>query len=257
MQIMRSNPERVNDALDYGILEVVFAFFLPWLTELEITENDAALWFLIDYADAWILYNDSVLATVAKKTAKTYAKKYDKLIAIYNAEYNPLENYDRSEASTHTRTPDLTKTETHDTQTGVTTNSQTESSINQTQTTTTTPTGYGSTTTHTVSPFDSTGYHANDQTEVTMSGSQEVETEYTGQPDHTETHAGSSTTVTGDITNTETGSETTTIRSTIHGNIGVMSTQQMAEMEIALAQKMAIWKVIEQDVAAAILLQVW
>ena len=90
-----------------------------------------------------------------------------------------------------------------------------------------------------------------------MQGSQEVETSYSGQPDQTETHAGTSTSVTGDITRTETGTETTTIRSTIHGNIGVMSSQQMAEQELALAEKMAIWTVIERDVAAAILLQVW
>lgn len=257
MQIMRSRPEKVSDALEYGIMEVVFAFFIPWLTDLGMDENDAAHWFLIDYADAWILYSDNVLATIGKKTATTYAKKYDKLLAIYNAEYNPLENYDRSEASTHTRTPDLTKTETHDTQTGITTNSQTESSINQTQTQTTTPEGYTSTTTQKVSPFDTSTYSNSSEASTVLTGTQEVSTEYTGSPDLTETHAGSSTTVTGDITNTETGTETTTIRSTIHGNIGVMSSQQMAEQELALANKMAIWKVIEQDLASAILLQVW
>ena len=90
-----------------------------------------------------------------------------------------------------------------------------------------------------------------------MQGSQDVETSYAGDPDQTETHSGSTTSVTGDITRTETGTETTTIRSTIHGNIGVMSSQQMAEQELALAEKMAIWTVIERDVAAAILLQVW
>ena len=136
MEIMRARPEQVKTALDDGIMEVVFAYFLTWLTDLDMDENDAARWFLIDYADAWIQYKESILATLGKKVATTNKKKYDKLIAIYKAQYNPLENYDRSEASTHTRTPDLEHVETHDTQTGTTSNANTLSSINQTQTTT-------------------------------------------------------------------------------------------------------------------------
>lgn len=257
MEIMRSRPEQVKTALDDGIMEVVFAYFLTWLTDLDMDEEDAAQWFLIDYADAWIQYKESILATLGKKVATTNKKKYDKMIAIYKAQYNPLENYDRSEESTHTRTPDLEHVESHDTQTGTVSNANTLSSINQTQTTTTTPTGYGSTTTHKVSPFDTTNYQNADETEVTMQGTQDVETSYAGDPDQTETHSGSTTSVSGDITRTETGTEETTITSSIHGNIGVMSSQQMAEQELALAEKMAIWTVIERDVAAAILLQVW
>ena len=238
-------------------MEDVWAYFDDWLQQLDISVRDAAMFFMIDYAEAKCIYTHVALPTVGKKTAATNAKKYDKLIAIYNAEYNPLENYDRVEESTHTRVPDLTKTETHDTSTVLDAEGTVDTKNNQTATTTTTPTNYGSTTTKRVSPYDMTGYKDAEQTETTMEGSQSVATSYAGDPDHTATTNDATTTVTGDITTTEEGTDTTTIESNVHGNIGVMSSQQMAEQEIALAQKMAIFKTMERDLAAAILLQVW
>lgn len=253
----RDEPVIVCEDLDDGILEAVWTFFDDWLQALDISVQDAALFFMIDYAEAKCIYTHLALPTVGKKTAATNAKKYDKLIAIYNAEYNPLENYDRIEESTHTRVPDLTKTETHDTSTVLDAEGTVDTTNNQTATTTTTPTNYGSTTTKRVSPYDMTGYKDAEQTETTMEGSQSVATSYAGDPDHTATTNDATTTVTGDITTTEEGTDTTTIESNVHGNIGVMSSQQMAEQEIALAQKMAIFKTMERDLAAAILLQVW
>lgn len=253
----RDHPVIVSEDLDTGILEAGWTFFKTWLDALDITVQDAALFFLIDYADAKCIYTDLVIPSVCKKTAAANAKKYDKLVAIYNAQYNPLENYDRVEQSTHTRTPDLTRTETRDTSTVLDAESSVDTTNNQTATTTTTPTQYGTTTTRSVSPYDTTGYQAAEQTASIMSGSQSVATAYTGDPDHTATTNDATTTVTGDITTTEEGTDTTTIRSNVHGNIGVMSSQQMAEQEIALAQKMAIFNTIEQDLAAAVLLQVW
>lgn len=253
----RDYPVVVSQELDSGIIEAGITYFKTWLDDLDITVQDAALFFLIDYADAKCIYTDLAIPSVCKKTAQTNAKKYDKLIAIYKAQYNPLENYDRVEQSTHTRTPDLTRTETHDTSTVLDAESSVDTTNNQTATTTTTPTQYGTTTTRSVSPYDTAGYQAAEQTASIMSGSQEVATAYTGDPDHTATTNDATTTVTGDITTTEEGTDTTTIRSNVHGNIGVMSSQQMAEQEIALAQKMAIFKTIEQDLAAAVLLQVW
>lgn len=255
MQIYRDNPVCVRDLDD--VIAMCIPFFDTWLESLAISQSDAILWFIIDYSDAYIQYHDSIIISKSKSVAVTNAKKYDKLVAIYNATYNPLENYNRIEESTHTRTPDLTKTETHDTETGVETGSSTDSTINQTRTTTNTPTAYTTTTTRSVAPFDTATYQNREQDTSVLSGSTATTDAYTGDPDHTETSGGSTTTVTGDITTTETGTDTTEIESTIHGNIGVMSTQNMAEQEIALAEKMAIWKTIEKDLAAAILLQVW
>lgn len=256
-QLYRDHPVIVSQDLDDGILEEVWTYFYDWLDALDITVQDAALYFLIDYADAKCLYTHLALPSIGKKTAAINAKKYDKMVAIYNAQYNPLENYDRSEASTHTRTPNLTNTRTPNLTTSSTTNTTTTSQINQTQTVTTTPTNFGTQTTRKVSPYDETGYKNAEQTDSIMQGTQDVATSYTGQPDSTTVNAGGSVGMTGTETNVETGTDTTTISSTIHGNIGVMSSQQMAEQELALAEKMAIFKTIERDLAAAILLQVW
>ena len=255
--IFRDVPIVVQDDLDVDTLETIWQYFETWLDELSISIHDAATYFFIDFAEARCPYEDIVLPTLGKKTAAINAKKYDKMIAIYNATYNPLENYDRTEESTHERVPELTRTETHDTTTQTDTTSNTTSAIHQTATTTTTPTNYGTTTTRKVSPYDSTGYQNAEQTDSIMSGSQAVATAYSGNPDTTDITAGSTVGVTGDITTSETGTDTTTISSNIHGNIGVTSSQQMAEQELALAAKMAIFKVIEQDLADAVLLKVW
>lgn len=255
--IFRDVPIIVQDDLDVDTLEILWQYFETWLDELSISIHDAAMYFLIDFAEARCPYEDIVLPTLGKKAAAINAKKYDKMIAIYNATYNPLENYDRTEESTHERVPELTRTETHDTTTQTDTTSNTTSAIHQTATTTTTPTNYGTTTTRKVSPYDSTGYQNAEQTDSIMSGSQAVATAYSGNPDTTDITAGSTVGVTGDITTAETGTDTTTISSNIHGNIGVTSSQQMAEQELALAAKMAIFKVIEQDLADAVLLKVW
>lgn len=255
--IFRDVPIVVQNDLDIETLEILWQYFETWLDELSISIRDAATYFFIDFAEARCPYEDIVLPTLGKKTAEINAKKYDKMIAIYNATYNPLENYDRTEESTHERVPDLTRTESHDTTTTTDTTSNTTSAIHQMATTTTTPTNYGTTTTRKVSPYDSTGYQNAEQTDSIMSGSQAVATAYSGNPDTTDITAGSTVGVTGDITTSETGTDTTTISSSIHGNIGVTSSQQMAEQELALAAKMAIFKIIEQDLADAVLLKVW
>lgn len=258
MKVYRDHPEIVGDVLEYGIMEVVFAFFLPWLTQLDITENDAALWFLIDYIDAKILYRDEVLATIGKKTAIANKKKYDKLLSVYNAEYNPLENYDRTEESTHTRTPTLTTTASQTATGSATSNNTQTTAITQTQTTKTTPSqGYELTTTQKVAPFDTGTLQNQTQTAQTQSGYLQTEMSYSGNPD-TQTNNGTTTSSTsGSTTTSESGTDITEINSYIHGNVGVTSSQQMATQELELAEKMAIWRIIEKDVAAAILLQVW
>lgn len=247
----------VHDLDELGLIEAALTFFDDWLTALDITVEAATQFFVIDYFDAKCAYNDLIIPTIGKKVAAINAKKYDKMVAIYSAEYNPLENYNRVEESSHTRTPDLTKTETHDTETVVDSDGSTDSTINQTRTTTTTPTNYTTTTTKSVAPYDTTTMQDKEQDTSVLSGSTATTDAYTGQPDHTASELDTTTTVTGDITTTETGTDTTEIESSIHGNIGVMSTQQMAEQELALAAKMAIFNTIKQDLARDLLIQVW
>ena len=55
----------------------------------------------------------------------------------------------------------------------------------------------------------------------------------------------------------ETGTETNIHRLTRSGNIGVTTSQQMLESELVLADKMNLFKIIEQDLASKLFLQVW
>lgn len=258
MQIYRDKPVLVNPTLaDENILGAAFTFFEKWLQQLDITAEEAELWFIIDYASARCRYNTVYIPTIAHKTAAANAKKYDKLVAIYLAQYNPLENYDRTETATHTRTPNLTHETTSSTSASGTTSNSTTTQNKQTHTQTITPTNYATTTETKTAPFDTSNYQNREQVTATQSGVNTISDSYTGQPDETVSGGSQSTSASGTEARTETGTETTEIESSIHGNIGVMSSQQMAEQEIALAEKMAIWNVIKRDLAAALLIQVW
>lgn len=258
MQIYRDNPVLVNPTLaDENILGAAFTFFETWLQQLDISVEEAELWFVIDYASARCRYNTVYIPTIAHKTAAANAKKYDKLIAIYNAQYNPLENYDRKEQHTHTRTPNLTQSATSSTTASGTTSNTMTTETKQTHTQTITPTNYATTTETKTAPFDTSNYQNREQVTATQSGVNTISDSYSGQPDETTNSGTQQNSASGSETRTETGTETTETYSTIHGNIGVMSSQQMAEQEIALAEKMAIWNVIKRDLAAALLIQVW
>ena len=258
MQMYRKVPATVNpDLLDSGVLEAAMTYFDTWLTAMDITVEEATLYFGIDYASARCRYTDLIIPTIAKKVAAANAKKYDKLVAIYTAQYNPLENYDRTEMATHTRTPNLTHTTSSSTSASGTTSNSTTTQNKQTHTQTITPTNYATTTETKTAPFDTSSYQNREQVTATQSGINTISDSYTGNPDETTSSGTQSTSATGSESKTETGTETSVIESTIHGNIGVMSSQQMAEQEIALAEKMAIWNVIKRDLAAALLIQVW
>lgn len=247
----------VEELAIHGLVEAAMNPFSDWLTDLEISVQDASLYFLIDYASLKCRYSDTMIPNIGKKVADTNRKKYDKLVEIYKAEYDPLVNYDRSETSTHIRTPQLT-TGTQTAATSSTTNSSTTLSENkQTHTQTTQPQNYQTSTVKSVSPFDTATFKPQEQSVATNTGSLTVTDSYQGDPDSVGTTGSASNTSSASTTTQETGTETTGIQSHVVGNIGVTTSQQMAEAEIALAQKMAIFREIEKDLAQQLLLQVW
>lgn len=247
----------VEELADDGLIEAAMTFFSGWLEVLDISVMDASIFFMIDFASAKCRYGDLIIPTIGKKVASINKKKYDKLIAIYQAEYDPLVNYDRMEESTHIRTPNLT-TGTQSSATSTTTSGGTTSTNNkQTHTQTTTPTAYTTTTTREVAPFDTSQYKPQQRDTAVNSGSLTVTDAYSGDPDTVISSSTASNTSGGSTTTQETGTDTTGIQSHIVGNIGVTTSQQMAEAEIALAQKMAIFREIERDLAASLLIQVW
>lgn len=225
--------------------------FAQWLDVLEITIPNAFIYFMLDYGEQKTLYKRVYLEMIAERVAESNAKKYNDLLAIYTADYNPFENYDRVEDTTHTRTPDITREQSGESSR----DSTTETDVKQAQTTTT---KQGQIETETeISPFDAAAYKPQQKQTIRpaagTAGQTTTETTFSGDPDTTTTAE----TTTGSTTQTETGTETTTIESRIHGNIGTVTAQKMAEETYQLAAKMNIWNIIKKDLAAAICLGVW
>lgn len=145
-----------------------------------------------------------------KRFFRTHLIEFTKVYDTVVAEYEPLENYDRKEDRTEVRTPDLL----------------TESTYNDGGTVKDVLDGNGrldSETTGEISAMNSGSYQSDDKNT----------TEQTTKTDNTTTrtndlHGG------GDVK--ETGDETTTVISRVHGNIGVTTTQQMIEEERRVAR---------------------
>lgn len=257
--IYLDKPEYITDLFDESDSDALSAFdaYNVWLTAIGMTTDQALLYFVIDYNRAHTRYKKQWIMELIRKTAAVNARKYDKLITAYTAVYDPIQNYDRTEDSTHIREPDITRT--GSTTTGSTTTREADSTneIKQTHTTTTAPNAYTTTTQHDVAPYDTSSYQPETKDTTTETGSTATTDTYTGSPDEQHSEGIDTTSGTSSGTETETGTDTTTIESHIYGNIGVTTSQQMLEAEIELGAKLVVWHTIEQDIAEAICLQVW
>lgn len=252
-------PQLIGDVVldtDPAFL-AAWSSFGTWLTILGIETGEAAQLFLIDYDLAHTQYTSGSIYQIMAHLAATNAKKYDRLCAVYQAQYDPIQNYDRTETRTDIRTPNLTRATSEQLASTITTDRDTTVTNNQQRTTTTTPTDYTTTSEHEVAPYDSATYNKQSKDTTVESGSTATVEGYTGDPDVTHYGGTEGTATSSSASETETGTETTTIASRIYGNIGVTTSQQMLESELALAAKLVVWKTIEQDIAAAICLQVW
>lgn len=251
---MRASPERFGEVVTQSTVSTCFLYFVDELRAIGFTQDLAAQVFLQDYYSAWLPWTNATVSEVFQRVRQENLKKYEKLIAVYAAQYDPLVNYDRLETESSTRTPNLTTSRANTTSSEdsrATQKNQTEHRADKPVA----PSGgtWSSTTTHNVAPYDTSSFSPSEQDVTTEDGYRETETSYTGQPD-TE-----STTRSGNEygTTTETGTENTIRRLETVGNIGVTSSQDMAEQEIKLAEKMNIFRVIERDIAAKLFLQVW
>lgn len=233
-----------NDIID-SLKGNPFEYFTVWLQKLSLTTDQALQYFTIDYFHAMTLYSTETILTLFIKVSLVNSVKYNKLISVIQADYNPIDNYNMVENSTDTRTPDLTATSTGtSTATGTVKN-------NQVRTTIDTPDGYTEKSVRSVNPYDNTGMRDESQNVTTQTGTRETTESYSGSGDTTDS------TSTANSTTTQSGTETVDHTLTRKGNIGVTSSQQLLESEMVLAQKMNIWKVIEQDIAEQIFLKVW
>ena len=209
---------------------------------------------------------------------ETHKFLFDHAVNVWNATYNPIENYDRIEEETTSGTRETTgeNTDTHSGTDSRTTSGthDTDETHSGTDTTTTSGTKSGSDThsgtdtltdnvtrENQIAGFNSSGYSdANEETETGTHSTQhgEVITK-------SETENGSEAVLHGHTINTEeetSGSDAlsyghriasasesaeeteTTRQSHIHGNIGVTTAQQMIEAELSLADKFWIYDYI-------------
>ena len=154
-------------------------------------------------------------------------------LRFYNAmmaEYNPIENYDRQEYSTHTTEDTMGNTRTLDTTNTV------DGEINESGTDTTTQSGTDTTETG-ISAENVATFSPNDKTTRTP----DLTTERT--PD-LKTENDVTTTDSGTITDDGSYDGSLTIDSRIHGNIGVTTSQQMLEQKFALLPKLDLIRFI-------------
>lgn len=241
----------MNDLRRYGDMDLnpftddVLGPFIDLIFRMGVGDEEANDLFRIDYADAYTPYSDDQIKRITHLVFKVNFRKYEKLIDVYDAEYNPIENYSMTETMTDVRTPDLQA------ETISTGSTSTTSKINQTQTTTDTPNNYQQTSVRSVNPYDNSGMRSESQNVVTDSGSRTTTIEYSGNPDNA-TSTSSNTTAA-----TNTGTETTEHTGSRSGNIGVTTSQQMLESELELAAKMDMFKQVELDLAQKIFIGVW
>ena len=252
----REHPVRFHEALQ-DLTTLGFSAFSTWLEILDISQNQMNDYFIIDYYDAWTLYNNSVIPGIVQRVASENAKKYDKLCAIYQAEYNPLNNYDRTEEIEEVRTPDITREHSGSASSTTTGSAETDTERKQTKTITENGGNYEATDIRAVQPFDANSFTNAEKNTSSFSGSRTTSEAYSGQPDHLESESSSTISAEDSKTETETGTETTTREAHISGNIGTVTSQDMANQELDLAERMNIFKIIEKDIAKALFLQIW
>lgn len=222
-----------------------FEYFTVWLQDLSITTAEALEFFTIDYQHATTLYSTETILTLFMKVSLVNSVKYTKLVGVIKTNYNPIDNYNMTENSTDTRIPNLTATSSGtSTATGTVKN-------NQIRKTTDNPDGYSETAIRSVNPYDGSGMREESQNVTTQTGTRETIEAYSGDGDTTDSSS------TANSTTTQTGTEKYEHSLTRKGNIGVTTSQQMLESEIALALKMNIWNIIKQDIAEQIFLKVW
>lgn len=208
----------------------------------------------------------------------THGFLFDHAIEVWNATYNPIENYNRLEDETITGTRETSgaNTDTHSgTDTTTTSGSASGSDTHSGTDTTTTSGSKSGSEAHTgtdtitdnvtreneIAGFDSSTYQdANKETETGTHGTAHGETITTSEQDSgsesvahgevitkAEQSSGSEALAHGHKIETEsegTEESETTRASHIHGNIGVTTSQQMLEAELALADKFWIYDYI-------------
>ena len=153
----------------------------------------------------YVFVNDNSLDILNNIIKNIYLDKWNKLYNVLNSEYNPIENYNRVENTTINNTGNETTNENIN-NSEVLTGGHTNNNTNEN--------------THKVSAFNDENF-SNDSNDVNNS------TDVFTYNDETKTNTGTN-------TSTKNNTGTNETHSTISGNIGVTTTQQMIVSEIEL-----------------------
>lgn len=242
------------------------------------------------------LYSEpAVMKAAIKQWFNARSWTFDHLVKILQAEYNPIENYDRTEETQKNTTNSrdisekqsgkdqrdvketLSGSDMHDKTERATGTDQRDITETLSNSDTTTRSVEGDLTTEQeVSAYNSSSYVDSQKSTVTDGQEITTETEYgkTTTTDDDVTYGKTITTdddVTyGKVTTTDDdvtyGKTTTTdddsqgletIRSRIHGNIGVTTTQQMIEQELALMSEFNIYQWIAKNFRSDLMLEIY
>ena len=241
-------PERTNFRTWNQImneLEDPFEEYEDLLESIEVTTDEAAsrMWQL--YENAITNYTTPTIQHIFTLNLKANIQKYVDLLALFQQDIYPFDDYYRSETYDHTRTPNLTS---FSSSTGIGT-AQTQH--NQQRSTTTTPNNFTTTTTHKVDPFDQSGLRNESQDEAVESGSTTTTESYTGTPDQTTSSTSSSSAV------GTTGTDKNEYTKIIHGRDGKRPTSEVIEDGLKAAALQDILDIIISDIADQIFLQIW
>ncbi len=185
-------------------------------------------------------FNWSYADALCYFTAESDINRIFKMILNDAKKYNLAKQmYTATKTETRLRTPQLT-TSTHGSANGRATMER-----KQTETQTDRPLTYKTERTHKVNPYDNPGFTDEYKDETSHSGTKELETKYTGDPDvSTSTSSANSTT-------SETGTDTTTI--TTIGSDGKTLQEQIEGIEAVNT----LWQMIKADIAKKLFMQVW
>lgn len=229
--------------------------FSTWLEQLNISDSEADSWLLIDYYEAPMILTPYFAFEIFKKVAAENKKKYDHLLAVYAASYNPTTNYSRSEDITEIRTPNIEKTSTGSGSSSTGVQGLNTMQRNQTRTTTENGGDYSAVDTRAVRPFDASAFNDAERHTQSASGSRTTSDAYTGQPDQETRSSQTTATASDSRTDTETGTDTKTKEATISGVNGNMA--EILSLEIDFSDRLNIWHIIEKDIAKELFLQIW
>ena len=211
--------------------------------------------------------SESSKDTIIDSVYDMYSQNWDALWKAVSAEYEPLENYDRTTTINETNTRDDSKTvdyEHTDTDTGTLKHDSTSTDTGTLKSDNTNATDA----TSNIYAFDSTDTTPSNSATNTNTGSSTDTHDLTTTTADTDTHDLTTTTANTDTHNltykrssTETHdnnvSENNTHNERVHGNIGVTTSQQMLMSEYDLREDYKFYEQIFQDIDKCLTLAIY